>query len=426
VKEPELYEEIFEQVQQMPVVDTHEHLPYCDEVRDRNTDVLKEYLLHYMSSDIISAGMNKSEMEKVVDTSIPIIERWAMVEPYWEICRYTGYGRALDISVRKIYGIDGIRRDTIEELNDAFLKSLVPGHFRYVLKDLCNIRVALLDGSSGKYECDRGLFRRVWRPEGYIKPNGAEFINMLEKDFSIKICTLDDWLEAFDRELEEALLSGVVALKCGLAYSRSLHFKKVDYKTANSIFNKSLEDLKKNKTSTFPVELQDFMMHYVLKKAGEKNLTVQFHTGLQEGNGNMLANSNPLLLNNLFLEYPNVNFDIFHIGYPFQGIAAALCKNFQNVFIDMCWAHIISPAASMQALDDFLDAVPYNKISAFGGDYVLVDGVYGHLYMARQNVSRVLARKVEYGVFSFEKAIDIAQALFYDNPVRIFKLDEIS
>lgn len=77
----------------------------------------------------------------------------------------------------------------------------------------------------------------------------------------------------------------------------------------------------------------------------------------------------------------------------------------------------------MQALDDFLDAVPYNKISAFGGDYLLVDGVYGHLYMARQNVSRVLAKKVEYGVFPLDKALDIAKALFYDNPMRIFQLN---
>lgn len=423
MRELELYKEIFEQVQQIPVVDTHEHLPYCDEIRDKDTDVLKEYLQHYMSSDIISAGMDKKEMEKVMDTNIPILERWAMVEPYWEVCRYTGYGRALDISVRKIYGIDGIRKDTIEALNDAFMKSLIPGHFHYVLKDICNVRVGLLDGFLGRFECDKELFRRVWRPENYIMPDSAEFINWLEREYSIDVRTLDDWLEAFDRELEDALANGIAALKCGLAYSRSLYFKKVDYKTACSVFNKSLEDWRRNGTLTFPVEVQDFMMHYILRKADEKNLTFQFHTGLQEGNGNILSNSNPILLNNLFLEYPNVNFDIFHIGYPFQGIASALCKNFPNVFIDMCWAHIISPSASMQALDDFLDAVPYNKISAFGGDYLLVDGVCGHLHMARENVSRVLATKVEQGVFSLEKAIDIAKALFCDNPMRIFQLN---
>jgi hypothetical protein len=97
---------------------------------------------------------------------------------------------------------------------------------------------------------------------------------------------------------------------------------------------------------------------------------------------------------------------------------------FPNVFIDMCWAHIISPSASIHALEGFLDTVPYNKISAFGGDYIFVDAIYGHLNIARQNVSRVLAQKVTDGKFSVEKAIEIATALFYENPKRIFKLND--
>jgi hypothetical protein len=43
------------------------------------------------------------------------------------------------------------------------------------------------------------------------------------------------------------------------------------------------------------------------------------------------------------------------------------------------------------ALVEWLDTVPANKISAFGGDYIFVDGVYGHQYLARQNVARALA-----------------------------------
>lgn len=89
----------------------------------------------------------------------------------------------------------------------------------------------------------------------------------------------------------------------------------------------------------------------------------------------------------------------------------------------MCWAHIISPVASRRALDEFLDAVPYNKISAFGGDYGFLDGIYGHLQLARENVSRVLAQKVSEGVFTFDKAVEIARALFYDNPRRLFRLE---
>jgi hypothetical protein len=96
---------------------------------------------------------------------------------------------------------------------------------------------------------------------------------------------------------------------------------------------------------------------------------------------------------------------------------------FPNVTVDMCWAHIISPSASICALHDFLDAIPYNKISAFGGDYLFVDGVYGHLEIARRNVARVLAEKAENGIFGEDKALEIARALFYDNPKRIFKLE---
>ena len=163
-------------------------------------------------------------------------------------------------------------------------------------------------------------------------------------------------------------------------------------------------------------------MHYFLKLANQRNLTVQFHTGYLEGNGNVITNSDPSLLINLFSEYPDVDFDIFHIGYPYQSVACTLAKMFPNVYIDMCWSHIVSPSACIIALDDFLDAIPYNKISAFGGDYGFVDGIYGHLILSRENVAHTLTAKVGRQVFSVEKAIDIAKAMYYDNPKRILKI----
>jgi predicted TIM-barrel fold metal-dependent hydrolase len=167
---------------------------------------------------------------------------------------------------------------------------------------------------------------------------------------------------------------------------------------------------------------QDYMFHFILDIANKKNLTVQIHTGIQEGNGNILSNSNPELLSNLFLEYPDVIFDIFHISYPYQGELTVLAKNFPNVFIDMCWAHIVSPNASVNALLEWFDAVPLNKISAFGGDYLFIDGVYGHLKLAQQDVAKALAIKVEEGLFDMEKAKEVANMLFFENPMNIFKL----
>jgi hypothetical protein len=67
--------------------------------------------------------------------------------------------------------------------------------------------------------------------------------------------------------------------------------------------------------------------------------------------------------------------------------------------------------------------VPVNKISAFGGDYIFVDGVYGHQYMARCNVCRALSKKVEEHVFDVARAQQICKMLLHDNPLRIFKLE---
>lgn len=392
----------------MRVIDTHEHLHWTARPTN-NKDVLREYLIHYMSSDVKSAGLKQADFDKVTNREINIMERWNIVEPYWEFSRYTGYGRALDIAVKGIYGIDGVNRGTIEELNRVFCENENEEHSRYVLKDLCNIEVSLLDDWTWASEpVSSPYFKRAWQPTSFVTPSP----DMLENKTS-----LDDWLTDIESQLDKQLeFNGTRFIKTAIAYQRSLRFNKVDYNTVKEHFTKALTD------KYFSKELQDYVMHYLLKLANDRNLTVQVHTGLLEGNGNTLSNSDPSLLNNLFFDYPNVDFDLFHISYPYQNIAAGLCKMFPNVYIDMCWAHIISPNASMNALNEFIDTVPYNKISAFGGDYCFIDGIYGHLYLARENVSRVLAKKVALNVFSEDKAIEIAQALFYDNPKRIFKL----
>ena len=67
--------------------------------------------------------------------------------------------------------------------------------------------------------------------------------------------------------------------------------------------------------------------------------------------------------------------------------------------------------------------MPANKISAFGGDYCFVDGIYGHQYIARRNVAASLAQKVDDGSFSLARAKEIAEWVFIDNPVKLFGLE---
>ena len=115
------FEEILEYVNGLTIIDSHEHLPGREEYREQHTDILREYLAHYFSSDLIAMGLKRGELDYVRNVEKPLMERWNIVEPYWNLARNTGYGRALDLAAKDIYGIPRIERDTLEELNARFL-----------------------------------------------------------------------------------------------------------------------------------------------------------------------------------------------------------------------------------------------------------------------------------------------------------------
>jgi len=414
----------------MPVIDTHEHLMWDEDERNAQThDVFVEYLKCYMDSDLISAGLNRADFERVAKAPGDIMEKWRTVEPYWEAARHTGYTRSLDISVKLIYGIDGINRDTIEAVNAAFLAGRKPEHYLRVLRELCNIETGIINVGGSCVDFDSPFFKYAWDPP-YIctaSNHGQKFLSWIEERLSVSIRGLDDWQDALEKDMDRVFgVHGVFILKSWMAYWRPLRFEKTPYHEAKALFADILEQWRRQDAPGegigFSRELSDYMMHYLLGLASKRNVTYQIHTGYQAGYGNYLPNGDCPLLNNLFIEYPDVGFHLFHMSYPHPNAACALAKMFPNVTLDMGRAHIICPSACVTALDDFLDAVPHNKITAFGGDYLFVDGVPGHLQITRENVARTLAGKVERGVFDEGKAIDIARALFYDNPKRIFRL----
>ena len=419
-------DELREYIFNLEIVDTHEHLPAREDLREKPTDVLREYLTHYLSSDLVSAGLSPENLQRARDIKIPLPDRWQIVAPYWEACRHTGYCRSLDIAVRDLYNIEEIRRDTIEELDAAFQKSLEAGQFNKVLKEKSKIRISLLDSNP---DCDRDFFRTVFRLDAYILPRTGEEIRTIEKEHGTRIASLEDWLEACEACMDRWIAKGAVALKSALAYLRTLKFEKVTRYEAERDFNAIFErrHFPDWEPDVFSIgkDFQDYMMHYILGLAGRRRLPVQIHTGIHAGNGNYIYHSDPSLLSNLFIAYPDVRFDLFHIGYPYHNVLGALAKTFPNVFIDMCWAHIISPNAATEALCEWIDTAPINKISAFGGDYCFIDGVYGHQYLARENVCRALSEKVEQGIFGVDRAKQIARMLFYDNPLNLFGLKEI-
>ncbi len=415
------YERILPHVMNLPIIDTHEHLPAKEERRDQNGDLFIEFMRHYFNRDLISAGMNSKDMERVMNKEGTVMERWKLLEPHWQASRFTGYARALALAARDIYDVPHIAADTIETLYARFEEGMKPGHYELVLKEKSNIVISLLDSDPN---CDKRYFRSVFRLEQFLFPFSADAIQ--EASGGQVPRTFPDWLDLCTHAVDREVSNGCVAFKIGMAYFRPLSVGPATYQEAEACFQKFSDTLHypdwQGKPITRTRAYEDYMLHHVIRRVTHHNLPVQIHTGLQEGNGNMLPNADPLKLNNLFLEYPGTRFVLMHIGYPWHIQMTALAKNFPNVFLDMCWSHIISPNASVQALNEWLDAVPMNKICAFGGDYALIDGVYGHQLMARENIARSLADKMALGVMNENDAQEVARRLFLDNPYAIFGL----
>ena len=422
------YSELLEHIQSLRIIDTHEHLPF-ESKRSRDTDVLAEWLTHYFSSDLVSAGLGDNELATVRDSRKDIQGRWQMVEPYWHAAESTGYGRALSLAARDIYGVEAINAQTIETLNQRFQEARAHGgHYRLVLRDKSGIAVSIRDPMPVSYQETEDPFVFTLRTDRFICPNHYSQMRAAGAEVGLEAHTLADWMEVTRRHIEKCVNGNtrVVCLKCALAYHRSLRFDKVTQAEAERAFNELFKDCNLPDART-PIKvsqaLSDWMMHFVCRVADDNRLVYQIHTGIQEGNGNVIYDSNPTLLTNLFLEYRNARFDIFHMGYPYVMELGNLAKNFRNVCIDMCWGHIISPEAARRALVEWLDAAPANKISAFGGDYCFVDGVYGHQLLARQNVAAALTQKVTDGSIGLARAKEIAAWLFVENPKRLFRLD---
>lgn len=419
-----LQQELFQFIDALSIVDTHEHLHARNQDRNPQADIFSEYCCIYFNRDLISSGMPYEEAKQLYNQQLSIKERWEKAAPYWDRCRHTGYGKALDYTVQKLYGAPRIDGDTIEEIDRKIKQSLQTDQYELVFKKYSRITTALLDASDS-LSADRRFFSPVVRLDPYIYLRTYGDLLQLERAYGKSITNLDSMKQACREALYSAKRNDAVAFKCGLAYQRGLCYTSVTSYDAEKEFNAAFDgcDLERESRPFAPgTAFQNYMMHYALSVVDELDLPLQIHTGLLEGNGNRLEQTNPELLIPLFLRYPHVRFDVFHIGYPYQHTLGGIVKMFPNVYVDMCWAQIVSPPACIHSLGEWLETIPYNKIMAFGGDHCFIDGVVGHQLLAKQNVAKALTQKITEGLFDFNEACKIAECLFYSNPIELFRL----
>lgn len=403
-----IYDEIYAFISDLWVIDTHEHTA---DYKAGPMDYLNQTVSCYARLDLRSAGMPEADLERVCDVSAPVMERWLLCEPYWKACLNTGYIRMHERAAREIYGVQGVNRDTVETLSRLFSekdheKSYAEGHRK------AKILLSIVDSDM---ECDRSIQRPAFRMENFVEKMRLDRAG--EMLGGVKFNSFCDWLNACEETIRRFAAAGAVAFKSTIATDRSLCIEKASYKEALDAFKNAGID-------TPTPAYKAFMFRYVLDIVSKMGLPVQLHTGFSASNNGVISNGNPILLNKLVSEYRDTSFVLMHMGYPYRHELTALAKMFPNVYPDLSWAHIISPCAARTALDEWLDAVPVNKIMGFGGDSRHEDAIRAHLMMAKENIAGALAEKVFRGAFDMEYAKWAAGLLLFENPKRVFKLND--
>ncbi len=423
----DLDSEFLEAIEQIPLVNTHEHI--IPEV-DRTSSRIDFFTLagHYAINDAISAGLAGDDLAVVRNPDAPLAQRWRAFEPFWKSASLTGYGQALRIAIRDIYGIDRISASTLPEINHRIEAANRPGLYEELLVHRSNIAYSVLDDywNAAPVRPDPKFFVCARKFDRFVAPQSVSDVRRLEELTRVSITGLNGLKRAMEASFEQSLDIGMVTVKSTLAYSREIHYAEVSEREAESSLQ-SLLGANRTPPAGFRSRvdrpfrpMEDHMFHHLIGLAAAHGVPVQIHTGLQAGNGNFIENSKPTHLTNLFFRFPQVPFDLFHMSYPYQGEAAAIAKVFPNVHIDFCWAHIISPSAARRALHEMVDTVPSNKIFGFGGDYRYPELSYAHAKIARRNIAHVLAEKVSEGSCSKQEALALGRKVLHDNPDALF------
>lgn len=391
------------------IVDCHEHLPPESERVAMRVDALTLFS-HYTRVDLMAAGLAAVDYERSQNPDLPLSLRWKIVSPFIPFIRHGSYARPAFIAAKEFYGFDDISDKTYEGLSAKMAEANSPGIYRRMMREKCRIRVALTQ--CGRTDYDGDLLIPLMPMDTYTNLKTWEQALQLAGALGMKVSSLDDWMAVMEAGLARWKSEGVVGLKMT---SRALNAPKRS--EAVSLF----ERLRSGGESALPAKnpLYEFLLSKMLDLVAAQDMVVAVHAGMWGDFREIDAQHMIPLVS----RHPKTRFDLYHMGMPQVRETAIIAKNWANVWLNLCWTHIISQKQTCSALDEYLDLVPVNKILAFGGDYRKpVEKIYGHLVMAREDIARVLAGRVAEGLMTEDQALEVARLWFWENPKKLYRL----
>lgn len=410
-------------IQSIRLVDTHEHMRRENDWVENGPDILQDLFGNYVPADLVTAGASPEAMRDLMDASKDIASRFEGIRDAWEATQFTGYGEAVSLIAKHIYGLDELTGDGLASTDN--LKTLrTPGKRYHILHDIANLDHIQTDDFSWPCTSDASgpdffLYDLSWATfcNGQVDPSA------IHAETSVEVSDL----ASLKRGMEAIFAKHAgcaIAVKSQHAYNRTLNWVERSDAEASAALNTVLTQPASEIDEATRLCLGDWCWARGVELTIEHNLPFKIHTGYYAGNDRMPVRRIPAgNMCALFARYLDAKFVLMHIAYPYNDELVALAKHYRNIWVDFCWAWSIDPYSSRDFLRRCIHAVPSNKLFAFGGDTGWPTSAMAYAIQARNEIRRALEAEIADGYLTEKQAMAFATRIMNTNQYACFDID---
>ena len=236
---------------------------------------------------------------------------------------------------------------------------------------------------------------------------------------------LAGYLRLMTRIIELHKRNGGVAIKFEAAYFRPLKFGDPSRSEAAAIYKKFRGGTRPDYESY--LVLQDYIFRRILEQAEHLNLPVHIHSSVGIGDYFSLQRGSVMNLEPVLRDprYDHVSFVLLHAGFPEDEKAIWMAVR-KNVYLDTsALSEMLYPEQFKNHLKVWLTTLPEKVI--FGSDAFPFNEALGAeeafwvaTETARTALAAALAELVSEGVFTQERALQVARGYLHENAAKLY------
>lgn len=419
-------ESISEHVDQLPIVDVHEHhMPATFLDRDIGLlDLLNQSYAGWTQERPYPLPTESRDNDPMLAASPTA--NWEQIEPFVIGSGSNHFVRNLVRGLDELYELNGagITRDNWRNLDKEIRRRHMDPEWPHEVMRRAGVKRIITDSYlnpllNAREELGpqyRSVFRinalaMSWHPECRDHNGNSAFA--FAETLGLKCETFDDYCRLLERLVDTLAERGQVALKNALAYDRDIQFDEPDEQFARKTWRQAVPSSRAQKA------FGDFIVDRLCQLAGERNVPMQMHLGTA-----LIRGSHPLKAAGLIERHPRTRFLLMHLAYPWSSDLLGMAFVYRNIWLDLTWSFLLSPSHFKRALHEAIEVLPDESRMMLGGDNWHAEESFSTFRTARRLVAEVLQEKIDANYFSLADAQRLARKIFAGNATTFFRFKD--